>query len=126
MRVTRPRLIASLWIAGVAFVSLQSHRPPQTPALHRLFHFAVFAATAVILRTSIAGRRPLLRATLVAVTVGVALELLQTQMRYPIEWWDVRDDAIGVLIGSVAWQTASRLWGPAPNPKAKGALERAL
>ena len=126
MRVTRPRLIASLWIAGVAFVSLQSHRPPQTPALHRLFHFAVFAATAVILRTSIAGRRPLLRATLVAVTVGVALELLQTQMRYPIEWWDVRDDAIGVLIGAIVWQAASRLRGSAPNSRSKGALERAL
>jgi hypothetical protein len=124
------RLIATLWTAAVVVASLQSHRPPQTAALHRLYHFAVFAVTAVILRRSSAGRWPLLKSALAAAMLGAVLELLQTQTRYPIEWWDIRDDAIGAITGAVAgalaWQAASRLWGSAPDPETKGALEKAL
>ena len=121
------RLVAPFWIAAVAITSLQSQRPPQTAALHRLFHFTAFAVTAVILRRAGAGRWAPAGSACAAAMLGAALELLQTRMRYPIEWWDMRDDALGALIGALAYQAVSRLWakrrgrpkGFKPHPQTK-------
>jgi hypothetical protein len=109
-RSTTVRVAILTWIVLVTVVSLQPMRPPATVALHREFHLFAFAVTAVLFRSLHAGPRRELQSALAAVLLGAALEVLQTHLRYPFEWWDVRDDAIGAVAGILLYQAACFIW----------------
>jgi hypothetical protein len=104
------RVATLAWIVLVTVASLQPVRPSETVALHREFHLFAFAVTAVLFRSFQAGPRRELQSVLAAVLLGAALEVLQTHLRYPFEWWDVRDDAIGAVAGIVLYQAACFVW----------------
>jgi len=95
-------LLAGIWTAAVVAISLQPFRPPHDSGLsrmHRPVHFLLFGVTALILWRVVASigrpRRPWLCAILCTVALGLAIELLQhLTYRNPMEWWDVRDDAL--------------------------------
>jgi hypothetical protein len=64
---------------------------------HRIWHFGVFGFTAVLLLVQAPNTRRHLYAVLGTFVFGVSLELLQYLVFGGVfEWWDVRDDAIGV------------------------------
>ena len=109
-RSTAVRVVVLAWIVLLTVVSLQPVRPPETVALHREFHLFAFAITAALFRSLHAGPRRGLQAALAAVLLGAVLELLQTHLRHPFEWWDLRDDAIGAVAGIVLYQAACFIW----------------
>lgn len=107
---TAVRVAILAWIFLLIVVSLQPVRPPESVAWHRGFHLAAFAITAVLFRSLHAGPRHELQSALTAVLLGAVLELLQTHLRHPFEWWDVRDDAIGAVAGIALYQAACFFW----------------
>ena len=109
-RSTVIRVAVLAWIVLLTVVSLQPMRPPETVALHREVHLFAFAVTAVLFRSLHAGPRRGLQSAFAAVLLGAVLELLQTHLRHPFEWWDVRDDAIGAVAGIVLYQAACFIW----------------
>lgn len=65
---------------------------------HRIWHFGVFGSTALLLLVQANDLRGRMFAALGAFGLGLSLESLQCQIfGNAFEWWDVRDDAIGVL-----------------------------
>ena len=98
------RLVAIVWIVCLIAVSLQPYRPAgeSDTIRHRVFHVLSFGAAALMLlalgtdakRESIAG--------LSVLCLAVAIETSQFLLyKNPFEWWDVRDDTIGILIAAV-------------------------
>lgn len=125
------KILTASWVGVLAAVSLQPWRPGAGASLsqvHRPFHFAAFALTALLLwrflvvvdRTFPASRiltaRAWLSALVATIVLGGVLELMQHAIyRNPMEWWDVRDDALAaiaaVLVGHAtrAIRTAQRI-----------------
>jgi hypothetical protein len=82
------------------------------PMRHRLAHFAVFAITGALFLTLAQrpdkSRQSWPRATLAVISallVALLIEITQVQMYglRDLEWWDVRDDAIGIAMGLCVW-----------------------
>src|SRR5947208_4755460 len=73
---------------------------------HRLFHFAAFSVAELLLLLLASNRRQELRAAAVVPALGTSIELTQHfVLLYPFfEWWDVRDDLIGILPALAAVQ----------------------
>ncbi len=84
-----------------------------THTFHRPYHFASFGATAALymsLATTAAGE---LKAAVLAMGLGLSLEALQHWIYGGVmEWWDVRDDAIGIGIALLVFRGISRFSGP--------------
>jgi hypothetical protein len=80
-----------------------------THIFHRPFHFVSFGATAalyMLLATTAAGE---LKAALAATGLGLSLEALQHWIYgNAMEWWDVRDDAIGIGVALLIFRGISR------------------
>lgn len=88
------RLATFFWIALLTATSLQPLRPKPVAPLHRPFHFVAFTVTAVLMHKRAAIAFP------ATILFGVALELAQSLLYHnPVEWWDIRDDALGALVG---------------------------
>lgn len=88
------------WLLLLAIIALQPSRPAPMHIAHRELHFLAFAITALLIP-----RKPLQSLTL-TVAFGVTLEFLQHLIYHnPMEWWDVRDDAIGATAAIIL------LWG---------------
>jgi hypothetical protein len=102
--------LAAIWIVALIVGSLQPRRPSREilSLVHRPFHFVAFALTALLLWSSftVANRaflaamfRPAkvwIDAFLATIALGGAIEVLQYLInRDRIEWWDIRDDALG-------------------------------
>jgi hypothetical protein len=65
---------------------------------HRVWHFGVFGCTALLLLVQAKKLRGWVFAALGTFGLGLSLEILQWWIfGNAFEWWDVRDDAIGVL-----------------------------
>lgn len=95
-------IVGSLW-ADAKFV-LRTHRS-DSELRHRALHFVVFAATALwFLFLTKAGRRQWF-ALAGLICLGAGLELIQSFTYGNIfEWWDLRDDLYGVVLGFVLFQ----------------------
>lgn len=66
---------------------------------HRLWHFGSFGATALLV--SLVNRNPGKRILFVVsiAVLGLCIELMQARLTgFVVEWWDVRDDALGVAV----------------------------
>jgi hypothetical protein len=99
------RRIAIVWVLCLVIFSLQPNRAPGTRGRavpHQSEHVVVFGATAVLLITLARNRREEWIAAGGVVALGLAIELAQWSIyRMPegFEWWDVREDSLGMLLG---------------------------
>lgn len=66
--------------------------------IHRCLHVAAFGATAMLLIFAAPNRRREVTGALCALAFGTLIETIQPLVFGNVfEWWDVRDDAFGVL-----------------------------
>jgi hypothetical protein len=92
---------ALVLIAGLTFVSLRPvgpHGATQGSIAHHLEHGVAFAVLALVLLPLGRSRSQKWMLALAIFFLAGALEMRQHQLfRQPFEWWDVRDDSIGIL-----------------------------
>jgi len=66
---------------------------------HRISHVAAFGVLALLLLMLGRNGAQRLLATVGALALAMATEFAQyLDFRQPFEWWDVRDDGIGILL----------------------------
>jgi hypothetical protein len=97
----RLRQLVIVWILSLVAISLQPYRPrgESRSIVHRALHIIAFGSTGLILLALGTGGKQEWTATLTVVCLAVAIESAQHLLyRGPFEWWDVRDDAIGLLL----------------------------
>jgi hypothetical protein len=97
------RRIATLWIAGLVAISLQPWRPhgESQSIVHQLWHLVSFGGAAAMLFTLSRNAKQVLTAALGIFCLAIAIETSQHLLyKNAFEWWDVRDDTIGVAF---AW-----------------------
>lgn len=93
---------------GTTTSSRNSAIQHRVKAEHMFAHFGAFGIAALslaVLAETVAQRAAALAGVL---ALALAIELLQKAMNGgPIEYWDVRDDALASIVGSAlgAWQT---------------------
>ncbi len=79
-----------------------------TTLMHRLGHVGGFGLAALLLILLAEGEYPPWKAGLGALFLGVTLEVIEPMVLFTVfEWWDIRDDAIGVAVVIVcceAWR----------------------
>lgn len=116
---------ARLWISVVIAGSLLPgrvhwHASQSEPAevrhtailAHQFIHFVAFGSSFLVLSLLATGRREQLEAAFEVMTIGCIIELIQYVVyshRQVFEWWDVRDDAIGVVVAFLLIQIISRV-----------------
>lgn len=126
------RVISRAWILGVIVLSfipgsekLRLGTDPYVPHhavgwQHRWGHFFAFGITAVLLLLGSVWRGAEKRAATAAILLGVMIETIQylTGLAATFEWWDVRDDSVGVLVGVVLTSFLVRYLGTRASEKA--------
>jgi len=119
------RRIAPIWVAGLVvgsflpgtwkktlgtqpFVLHQAVAPQ-----HRLAHLVTFGFTALLFLLLTDRPRDEARAAGAAFVLGCAIEILQFSFGLaPVfEWWDLRDDAVGILAVWLIFVSVEALWG---------------
>lgn len=102
---------AILWTVLLAYFSLAHlirHAYPGTIG-HRIEHVAAFGVLAFLLLTVAVNRVQEWITVLALVCFAAALELGQHHLfRVPLEWFDIRDDVIGVLFAWLVVRSAQR------------------
>jgi hypothetical protein len=84
-----------------------------THAVHRLYHLVSFGSTAYLLSLIARDTRERFAASFFVIALGCALEYGQhVVFHIPIEWWDIRDDTLGVLAAALLIR-----FNPWPFPK---------
>lgn len=110
--MTRPSVILlTLWSAALAFASLQPRRPDWTHASgsHRISHIVCFGVLTVLAARAFS-RRFFTFALPGCILFGAALELAQRSIFHiSLEWSDIRDDTIGVLLAVACLIAIGRL-----------------
>jgi hypothetical protein len=79
---------------------------------HRLIHFVAFGSSFLVLSLLATGRREELETAAEVLAIGCIVELAQYFVyshRQVFEWWDVRDDAIGIVVAFLLVQIANRV-----------------
>ena len=79
---------------------------------HRLFHVVSFAGIALLLVLIARTPGQKILAVLALIALGCAIEYAQHLIfRSRIEWWDMRDDALGAIMGYAIgqWGVLSRV-----------------
>lgn len=112
---------ARAWIAAVVVGSLMpqsakiavhaadvtKHDSTDVSLSHRWIHFLAFGSSFLVLSRLAGGKREELLAAVEIVGIGCAVEVVQCGQFYwqahrmAFEWWDIRDDAIGVAAALV-------------------------
>jgi hypothetical protein len=93
---------AIVWITCLVVVSLQPIRPfggGESPSmLHRAGHILSFGTAGLMLLVLSKNRKKEWTAVLAVLCLAVGIESAQHLLyRGPFEWWDVREDAIGLV-----------------------------
>jgi hypothetical protein len=110
--------ITPIWVAGVIVGSflpgewkrrlgIQPYiRHHLIAPQHRLVHMITFAITALLFLLLTDRPKDEVRAAGAVLLLGCGIEVMQFAIRFaPVfEWWDVRDDAIGIVIVLVAFK----------------------
>jgi hypothetical protein len=125
--------MARLWIAGVVVASLlpgsakaefgtpasgRAHAVQHPRLEHRLVHVFAFGSSCFLLTLLAMNRREQLQAAGEVLLVGCLVELAQDVMYSHgkiFEWWDVRDDAIGIALAFLAIQLIHRFTSDAAS-----------
>ena len=102
------------WIVCLTGVSLQPYRPAgeSESMVHRVAHVFAFGVAALLPLVLSRGNRQAWMAALGVVCLALAIETAQWLLYDDVlEWWDVRDDVIGVAIAIalIRWTRIRRL-----------------
>lgn len=101
--------LTRIWILAIVVGSLQPARPEPFVALHRQIHWLAFAAAAFLLLFPARSLRHAIQRAAAILLLGLALEWVQHFLYHgAIEWLDVRDDVVAILVGSTVFWRASR------------------
>jgi glycopeptide antibiotics resistance protein len=101
---------AILLLAGLFYLSLNQARRNGGTIAHRVDHIGAFGALALLLLPLARNRRETWLITAASLCVACGMELLQYHVfhfasnRQPIEWWDIRDNTVGILLALLAVQ----------------------
>ena len=105
------RRIAQVWILLLIVGSLNPARPALVVGLHREIHWLAFGGAAFLLLLLSRNRHQEIRSVIAVCLLGLSLEYLQHLIyRNAMEWRDVRDNALAILVALVlyrltgAWQ----------------------
>jgi hypothetical protein len=119
--------IARLWISTVIIGSLlpgsakvtlhasegkRARSRNSITTRHRLVHFFAFGSSFLVLSLLTMRTREELEAAAEIMLIGCVVELAQYFVyshRHVFEWWDVRDDAVGIVAAFVLLQIARRI-----------------
>jgi hypothetical protein len=123
----RARWFAGLWISAVvagsllpgsAKVSLHVSGSAAVPSrrsadlTHRLIHFFAFGSSFLVLSLLASGKGETIQAAGEAIAIGSIVEITQCVVYshfHMFEWWDIRDDAIGISAAFLLVLIASRV-----------------
>jgi hypothetical protein len=121
------RWFARLWITAVIVGSLlpgsakvvlhasankRTHTRAAVGTAHRFVHFFAFGSSFLVLSLLANKIREELEAALEILAIGCIVEVVQFFVydhRQGFEWWDVRDDAIGIAVAFLLLQMARRI-----------------
>jgi VanZ family protein len=108
------RFIATFWIVVLVAVSLQPVRPNGEPEsiFHPVWHVLVFGVAGLMLFSLSRNAKESWIAALWVFCLAVAIEISQHLLyRNVFEWWDVRDDTIGLVLAAmlIRWTRISSL-----------------
>jgi hypothetical protein len=103
---------AILLLAGLFTLSLRRKLPHPDPGTiaHRVAHIGAFGALALLLLPLARNRRETWLITGAIFCVACGMELLQYHVfvfrrdRLPVEWWDIRDNTVGLLLALLVVQ----------------------
>ncbi len=108
------RRIAIIWIICLTAGSLQPYRPPGEPHTirHRIAHVISFGTAALMLLALGTDGKSESMGALAVLCLAVVIETGQHLLyKNSFEWWDVRDDTIGILIAALLiHRTRVRSW----------------
>ena len=101
---------AILLLAALFYLSLRRNWPyPNGGTIaHRVDHVGAFGVLALLLLPLARSRRETWLITAAIFCIACAMELLQYHVfhlhreRQPLEWWDIRDDTVGLLLALLA------------------------
>ena len=103
------RRIAQAWILLLIVGSLQPARPGPVVGFHREIHWLVFAGAAFLLLLLSRTRRHELCSVSGTFLLGLSLEYVQHFVyRNNMEWPDVRDDALAILVALALYRLAAK------------------
>lgn len=105
------RLIAAPWTLCLIVGSLLPDHVKEaigTHSHHRPYHFIAFGATALLFLLVSTSRRQEWISLSGALALGLTLETLQCLLDGYFEWWDLRDDALGILLAFALFRVADR------------------
>jgi hypothetical protein len=108
-------LPASAKITFHASESKHTHFGSSINLKHRLIHFVAFGSSFLVLSLLATGSREELQAAGEVMVIGCFVELAQylqhfiDSHRQLFEWWDVRDDAIGIALAFLLVQIVKRV-----------------
>jgi hypothetical protein len=121
------RWFARVWIAAVIVGSLlpgsakitlrasegkPTHAGKAVEIKHRFIHFLAFGSSFLVLSVLAKRRKEQLEAAVEVMIIGCIVETIQYfvySYRHIFEWWDVRDDALGILAAFLLLQVAGRV-----------------
>jgi len=84
--------------------------PKRIAAAHRMGHVVTFAIAATIALLVSDSRTRKCQTVLSLLAIAILTETMQHWVyRNPLEWWDIRDDMLGVLIGFLCLTTYQRV-----------------
>jgi hypothetical protein len=101
---------AILLLAGLFYLSLRRDWPfPKGDSIaHRVAHVGAFGTLSLLVLPLARNRRETWLITLAIFCIACGMELLQYHVfhlhreRQPIEWWDIRDNTVGLLLALLA------------------------
>ena len=113
------RIVTWLWIALLIVGSLQPARPGVVTGHHHVIHWLAFAGGALLLFLLSRTRGQEILRALGIFFLGVSLEVLQHLIyRNPLEWRDVADDALAILLAFALYRLAgARKFRSKPRPQ---------
>jgi len=100
--------VAILLLAVLFYLSLRRPHPYGGPITHRVAHVGAFGALALLVLPLARSRRETWLITAVIFCIACGMEMLQYHVfhfasnRQPIEWWDIRDNTVGLLLALLA------------------------
>ena len=87
------------WLTLLVVGALQPARPDFVKGVHREIHWVAFAGAALLLIAVVRTRRQETVGVFTVFCLGLCLEILQHLLyRNPIEWRDVSDDGLAIMV----------------------------